>query len=114
MLLHKYKSPRPLEHLFDILSEKRLHCPKYCELNDPFEGRFLAMEGGGPPLSKSLPFKRQPGVCAVCRAPWPMFACGRSTRTDIAAWRWRLIFRACLLCTRFHMLNLCPSGGLGS
>ena len=43
VLLYKYKSPKPLEHLLDILSEERLYCPEYRALNDPFEGQFFSI-----------------------------------------------------------------------
>jgi len=42
MILYKFKSLRNFEHVFDILHNERLFCTKYSNLNDPFEGLFLA------------------------------------------------------------------------
>lgn len=38
MLLYKFRSIARLELLSDILISQRLHCARYYELNDPFEG----------------------------------------------------------------------------
>lgn len=42
MLLYKYRSLSRLERLLDIAINERLYCPKYDDLNDPFEGTFLS------------------------------------------------------------------------
>ena len=38
MLLYKFRSLQQLNFLSDILLSERLYCPRYCDLNDPFEG----------------------------------------------------------------------------
>jgi len=38
MLLYKFRSIEHLEFLSDVLVSQRLHCARYDELNDPFEG----------------------------------------------------------------------------
>lgn len=40
MLLYKYRSLSPLEHVLDIIVNQRLYCAPYEHLNDPFEGQF--------------------------------------------------------------------------
>jgi hypothetical protein len=42
MILYKYRSFQNIDHILDILCHSRLYCAKYWELNDPFEGLFLA------------------------------------------------------------------------
>jgi hypothetical protein len=42
MLLYKYRPLSRLERLLDIVINERLYCPKYDDLNDPFEGIFLS------------------------------------------------------------------------
>lgn len=42
MLIYKYKSLSPLEHVLDVIVNERLFCAEYSELNDPFEGQFQA------------------------------------------------------------------------
>jgi hypothetical protein len=42
MLLYKYRPLSRLERLLDIVFNERLYCPKYDDLNDPFEGTFLS------------------------------------------------------------------------
>jgi hypothetical protein len=39
---YKYKSLKNLDHVLDVLTNTRLYCSKYCDLNDPFEGEFQA------------------------------------------------------------------------
>lgn len=51
MLLYKFKSLHNIEYVFDILHNQRLFCTKYINLNDPFEGLFLASIQLMPPLS---------------------------------------------------------------
>ena len=41
MTLYKYKSPTPFERIADILTNERLYCAPYHQLNDPFEGIFM-------------------------------------------------------------------------
>ena len=43
MILYKYRSLSNFEHAADIILNDRLYCPTYNELNDPFEGLFLAL-----------------------------------------------------------------------
>jgi hypothetical protein len=43
MILYKYRSLQNLNHVLDILYHSRLHCARYFELNDPFEGLFSAV-----------------------------------------------------------------------
>lgn len=38
MLLYKFRSLERLERIADILVAQRLYCPRYFDLNDPFEG----------------------------------------------------------------------------
>ena len=42
MILYKYRSLQNLNYVLDILLNSRLHCARYLELNDPFEGLFSA------------------------------------------------------------------------
>ena len=49
-LLYKFKSLHNVEQVFDILQNQRLFCTKYSNLNDPFEGLFLAT------ISRYAPF----------------------------------------------------------
>jgi len=42
MLLYKYRPLSKLERVLDIAFNERLYCPKYDDLNDPFEGTFLS------------------------------------------------------------------------
>lgn len=41
MKLYKYRSFNTPDFIEDILDKKRLFCPPYFSLNDPFEGQFL-------------------------------------------------------------------------
>ena len=43
MILYKYRSLSNFEHVADIILNDRLYCPTYEELNDPFEGLFVAL-----------------------------------------------------------------------
>lgn len=56
MLLYKYRSVTNVMNLFDILMHERLYCAKYMDLNDPFEGQFMAVlqetTGAAPVASK--------------------------------------------------------------
>ena len=45
MLLYKYRTLSNPESALDILLNQRLHCSRYLELNDPFEGLFLETLG---------------------------------------------------------------------
>ena len=42
MILFKFKSLGTLDHVLDILLNDRLYCAPYSNLNDPFEGQFIA------------------------------------------------------------------------
>lgn len=54
MKLYKYRSLENFEFVLDIILNERLHCTKYQNLNDPFEGLFFSIiyprrEYGGLP-----------------------------------------------------------------
>ena len=42
MILYKYRSLQNLNRVIDILHYSQLHCARYLDLNDPFEGIFSA------------------------------------------------------------------------
>ena len=46
MKIYKYRSYQRLDFLFDIICNGFVHCSNYKELNDPFEGQFIHIEGG--------------------------------------------------------------------
>ncbi|WP_313915902.1 DUF2971 domain-containing protein [Tahibacter sp.] len=57
MLLYKFKSTLNLLHLLDIVVHERLYCPRYSDLNDPFEGQFreLLVDGGAVAVPPTPP-----------------------------------------------------------
>ncbi len=52
MLAYKFRGSAPVEHILDVLYNRRLYCAEFHSLNDPMEGRFSecfrnsASEGG--------------------------------------------------------------------
>ena len=46
MKLYKYRSLERMDHALEIIVKGRLYCPKYSDLNDPFEGLFIKMIPG--------------------------------------------------------------------
>jgi hypothetical protein len=56
MILYKYRSLQNLDHVLDILHNSRLHCARYLDLNDPFEGLFSAILHIPPQKRLQYPF----------------------------------------------------------
>lgn len=56
MILYKYRSLQNLDHVLDILYNSRLHCARYLDLNDPFEGLFSATIHIPPQERLKFPF----------------------------------------------------------
>lgn len=91
MLLYKYRPLSRLERLLDIAINERLYCPKYDDLNDPFEGTFLsALPIGFPRVGspfKALTTKVQQRVDSLLWDVKKMrVASLSSTATDVRMW----------------------------
>ena len=43
IILYKFRPINPLDWIADILLSQRLYCPRYFEMNDPFEGTGLVL-----------------------------------------------------------------------
>ncbi len=57
MNLYKFRGLQNLEWLADILISERLYCPRYHELNDPFEGTGIERGYIGPPENPGRRFR---------------------------------------------------------
>lgn len=71
MKLYKFKSLRGdnFKYALDIITNKRLFCSKYSELNDPFEGLFFAVteKRGNIKIAKESKIDSPKKICSLSR-----------------------------------------------
>ena len=68
MLLYKYRPLSNTDFTLDIILNQHLHCSRYLELNDPFEGLFSATIKIPPNERFKYPFFRLPDSLKVSKS----------------------------------------------